>query len=86
MQQDTWGLMCLLTAARGLHLDGRASARAAIQEAHAAGARICAFFCESILSCAGQVWLQCLAALGHQQLLHLLNRGPLHVGCAHIDS
>ena len=42
-------------ACRGLRLDGRAAARAAIREAHAAGARICAFFCESILSCAGQV-------------------------------
>ena len=36
-------------------MDGRAAARAAIEEAHAAGGRICAFFCESILSCGGQV-------------------------------
>ncbi|KAK9823621.1 hypothetical protein WJX72_004290 [[Myrmecia] bisecta] len=42
---------------RGLHLDGRAAARQAIDEAHAAGAKICAFFCESVLSCGGQVVL-----------------------------
>ncbi len=40
---------------RGTHLDGRKAARAAIAEAHAAGGRICAFFCESVLSCGGQV-------------------------------
>lgn len=40
---------------RGLHLDGRAAARAAIAEAHAAGGRVAAFFSESILSCGGQV-------------------------------
>jgi len=39
---------------RGLHLDGRAAAAAAIAEAEAAGGRICAFFAESILSCGGQ--------------------------------
>ena len=31
------------------------AARAAVAEAHAAGGRIAAFFCESIPSCAGQV-------------------------------
>jgi hypothetical protein len=40
---------------RGLHLDGRAAARAAIADAEAAGGRVCAFFSESILSCGGQV-------------------------------
>ncbi len=40
---------------RGNHLDGRKAARAAIAEAHAAGGKICAFFCESVLSCGGQV-------------------------------
>ncbi|CAL5221927.1 g4200 [Coccomyxa viridis] len=42
---------------RGTHLDGRKAARAAIAEAHAAGGRICAFFCESVLSCGGQIVL-----------------------------
>ena len=50
-------------ACRGRHLDGRASARAAIAEAEAQGERICAFFCESVLSCAGQV-----ALLAHRDL------------------
>ena len=40
---------------RGLHLDGRAAAQAAIAEARAAGGRIAAFFSESVLSCGGQV-------------------------------
>lgn len=40
---------------RGEHLDGRRAAKAAIAEAHAAGGRIGAFFCESVLSCGGQV-------------------------------
>jgi hypothetical protein len=39
---------------RGLHLDGRKAAKAAIAEAEAAGAKIGAFFCESVLSCGGQ--------------------------------
>ncbi|KAK9795530.1 hypothetical protein WJX73_009487 [Symbiochloris irregularis] len=42
---------------RGLNLDGKAAARAAIEGAHAAGGKLCAFFCESILSCGGQVVL-----------------------------
>ncbi len=40
---------------RGQHLDGRKAAKAAIAQAHAAGGRICAFYCESVLSCGGQV-------------------------------
>ena len=44
---------------RGEHLDGRKAAKAAITEAHAAGGRICAFFCESVLSCGGQVSIAC---------------------------
>ena len=40
---------------RGQHLDGAEAARAAVAEAHAAGGKIAAFFCESIPSCAGQV-------------------------------
>lgn len=39
---------------RNLHLDGRKAARQAIAEAHEAGAKIGAFFCESVLSCGGQ--------------------------------
>ena len=39
---------------RSQHLDGRKAAREAIAEAHAAGGKICAFFCESVLSCGGQ--------------------------------
>lgn len=42
---------------RGKNLDGRASARAAIASAHSQGGQIGAFFCESILSCGGQVIL-----------------------------
>lgn len=42
---------------RGENLNGRAAARAVITEAHASGARIGAFFCESVLSCGGQVVL-----------------------------
>ena len=45
---------------RGLHLDGRKSAKAAIAEAEAAGAKIGAFFCEPVLSCGGQVRLSTL--------------------------
>ena len=44
---------------RGEHLDGRKAAKAAIAEAHADGGRICAFFCESVLSCGGQVSTVC---------------------------
>lgn len=40
---------------RGLHLDGRAAAKAAIAEAKAAGGRLAAFFSESVLSCGGQI-------------------------------
>ncbi|EIE23028.1 PLP-dependent transferase [Coccomyxa subellipsoidea C-169] len=42
---------------RGQHLDGRKAAKAAIAQAHAAGGRICAFYCESVLSCGGQIIL-----------------------------
>ncbi|BDA49941.1 Ethanolamine-phosphate phospho-lyase [Coccomyxa sp. Obi] len=42
---------------RNRHLDGRKAAREAIAEAHAAGGRICAFYCESVLSCGGQIIL-----------------------------
>ena len=44
-------------ACRGENLDGKAAARAAVEEARQAGSRISAFFCESILSCGGQVVL-----------------------------
>ncbi len=40
---------------RNQHLDGRKAAKEAIAEAHAAGGKICAFYCESVLSCGGQV-------------------------------
>ena len=46
-----------MLACRGEHLDGRAAAQAAVEAAHQAGARISAFYCESILSCGGQVVL-----------------------------
>lgn len=42
---------------RGVNLDGKAAAKAAVAEADKAGGRISAFFCESILSCGGQVVL-----------------------------
>lgn len=42
---------------RGLHLDGRAGALAAVAEARDAGAEVAAFFCESIPSCGGQIIL-----------------------------
>lgn len=42
---------------RQTNLDGRAAAKKAIAEAHAAGARIGAFIAEPILSCGGQVVL-----------------------------
>lgn len=42
---------------RGLNMDGRGAARAAIQAAEAAGGRIAAFYAESIISCGGQVIL-----------------------------
>jgi len=38
-------------------LDGRAAAQAAVDAAHKAGGHVSAFFCESILSCGGQVVL-----------------------------
>ena len=44
-------------ACRGVHLDGRAAAQAAVAAARQAGGRISAFYCESILSCGGQVVL-----------------------------
>ncbi|GAX77014.1 hypothetical protein CEUSTIGMA_g4461.t1 [Chlamydomonas eustigma] len=40
---------------RGLNLDGRRCARAVLEAARQAGGRICAFYCESILSCGGQI-------------------------------
>ena len=46
-----------MTTCRGTNLDGRAAAKAAVAAAHKAGGRIGAFFCESILSCGGQVVL-----------------------------
>jgi len=55
---------------RGLHLDGAAAAAAAIAEAEAAGARICAFFAESILSCGGQASTLCTR--------HILPAFPAH--------
>lgn len=49
-------MLCLrLRMHRGINLDGGASARAAIEAAHKAGGKIGAFYCESILSCGGQV-------------------------------
>jgi len=42
---------------RGKNLDGRKAAQEAIAAAHAAGGKIGAFFCESILSCGGQIIL-----------------------------
>lgn len=42
---------------RGNNLDGKAAAEAAVAAAHKDGSRIGAFFCESILSCGGQVVL-----------------------------
>ena len=40
---------------RGRNLDGRQAARAVIASAKRAGGSLCAFFCESILSCGGQI-------------------------------
>lgn len=40
---------------RGLNLDGAAAARGVLAQAAAAGGRVVAFFCESIISCGGQV-------------------------------
>lgn len=42
---------------RGENLDGGALARAVVDEVHEAGGRVCAFFCESIISCGGQLML-----------------------------
>ena len=42
---------------RGTNLDGAAAAKAAVAAAEAAGGRIVAFFCESLISCGGQVVL-----------------------------
>ena len=47
----------LVLACRGENLDGKAAAQAAVEEARQAGGRISAFYCESILSCGGQVVL-----------------------------
>ena len=58
---------CLLRA-RNLHLDGRKAARQAIAEAHEAGAKIGAFFCESVLSCGGQVCAQTCLPRGMHSL------------------
>jgi ethanolamine-phosphate phospho-lyase len=44
-----------LCTRRGTNLDGAAAARAVLAEAAAAGGRVVAFFCESIISCGGQV-------------------------------
>ncbi len=42
---------------RGLYCDGAAAARGALAAAAAAGGRLGGFFCESILSCGGQIML-----------------------------
>lgn len=42
---------------RGKHLDGKAAARNALAAAAAEGGHIAAFFCESIISCGGQIFL-----------------------------
>ena len=42
---------------RGKNLDGRKAARDAVAAAAAAGGHIAAFFCESIISCGGQIFL-----------------------------
>ena len=47
----------LVLACRGENLDGKAAAQAAVEEARQAGGRISAFYCESVLSCGGQVVL-----------------------------
>lgn len=47
----------VVLACRGENLDGTAAAQAAVEEARQAGGRISAFYCESILSCGGQVVL-----------------------------
>ena len=54
------------------NLDGKAAAQAAVDAAHKAGGRICAFYCESILSCGGQVvlpagYLQDVYKVMHQE-------------------
>ena len=46
-----------ISACRQRNLDGAAAAAAAVRAAKAAGGSICAFFCESALSCAGQIVL-----------------------------
>ena len=47
----------MVLACRGENLDGKAAAQAAVEEARQAGGHISAFYCESILSCGGQVVL-----------------------------
>jgi ethanolamine-phosphate phospho-lyase len=42
---------------RGKNLDGKAAAREVLASAAAAGGHIAAFFCESIISCGGQIFL-----------------------------
>jgi ethanolamine-phosphate phospho-lyase len=42
---------------RGKHLDGKAAARNALAAAAAEGGHMAAFFCESIISCGGQIFL-----------------------------
>lgn len=59
---------CSSVINRGLNLDGAQAARNAVAEATACSGQIAAFFCESIISCGGQVGLllvhvQCLAQL-----------------------
>ena len=53
-------------------MDGKAAAQAAVGAAHKAGGRMCAFYCESILSCGGQVvlpagYLQDVYEVMHQE-------------------
>lgn len=59
---------------RGRNLDGAAAARAAIAEAEAAGGRLAAFYCESIVSCGGQARVLagcCAAVLRAVQFLYM---------------
>lgn len=60
---------------RGENLDGAAAARKAIAAARAMGGRVAAFFCESIISCGGQV------GLPRHGLLPLIMRLWLKLAC-----
>lgn len=42
---------------RGVNLDGAAAARKVMEEVEASGGKLAAFFCESVISCGGQVVL-----------------------------